>query len=47
MRATNPGFVPDSPFTRPLPEAWTEFFSRFPKARTALPPARHDHEVDL
>ena len=32
MRATNPGFVPDSPFTRPLPEAWTEFFSRFPKA---------------
>lgn len=32
MRATNPGFVPDSPFTRPLPEAWTDFFSRFPKA---------------
>ncbi len=32
MRSTNPGFVPDSPFSRPLPPAWTEFFSKFPKA---------------
>lgn len=32
MRSTNPGFVPDSPFSCPLPPAWTEFFSKFPKA---------------
>lgn len=31
MRSTNPGFVPDSPFTRRLSPAWMEFFSKFPK----------------
>lgn len=32
MRSTNPGFVPDSPFYRPLPPEWLDFFARFPKA---------------
>ena len=31
MRSTNPGFVPDSPFTRPLSKEWEAFFHRFPK----------------
>ena len=32
MRATNPGFVPDSPFQRRLTPEWLEFFETFPKA---------------
>ena len=32
MRNTNPGFVPDSPFSRKLPAEWMNFFSEFPKA---------------
>lgn len=32
MRSTNPGFVPDSPYTRPLTALQTAFFSKFPKA---------------
>lgn len=32
MRATNPGFVPDSPFYRPLGEKQLQFFRTFPKA---------------
>lgn len=32
MRSTNPGFVPDSPFTRELTPEWEAFFSTFPKA---------------
>lgn len=32
MRSTNPGFVPDSPFVRPLPPEWEAFFCAFPKA---------------
>lgn len=32
MRSTNPGFVPDSPFSRELPAEWLEFFKQFPKA---------------
>lgn len=32
MRSTNPGFVPDSPFSRKLPAEWMNFFSEFPKA---------------
>lgn len=31
MRATNPGFVPDSPFQRRLTPEWLEFFETFPK----------------
>ena len=32
MRSTNPGFVPDSPFTRELTAKQLAFFSAFPKA---------------
>ena len=32
MRSTNPGFVPDSPFTRELTPEWLQFFKKFPKA---------------
>ena len=32
MRSTNPGFVPDSPFTRKLTAKQLAFFSAFPKA---------------
>lgn len=32
MRSTNPGFVPDSPFTKELPNEWLSFFKKFPKA---------------
>lgn len=32
MRSTNPGFVPDSPFTRELTAKQFAFFSAFPKA---------------
>lgn len=32
MRKDNPGFVPDSPFQRNLPNEWLEFFKSFPKA---------------
>lgn len=32
MRSTNPGFVPDSPFTRALTPEWDAFFESFPKA---------------
>lgn len=32
MRSTNPGFVPDSPFSRALPAEWLDFFKTFPKA---------------
>ena len=34
MRSTNPGFVPDSPFTKKLSPEWLEFFKKFPKAET-------------
>lgn len=32
MRSTNPGFVPDSPYYRELPQAWIDFFGAFPRA---------------
>ena len=32
MRRDNPGFVPDSVFSRDLPQAWLDFFATFPKA---------------
>lgn len=32
MRRDNPGFVPDSIFSRDLPREWLNFFSFFPKA---------------
>ena len=31
MRSDNPGFVPDSPFSKQLPEEWLNFFKTFPK----------------
>lgn len=31
MRSDNPGFVPDSPFSKQLPEEWLQFFKTFPK----------------
>lgn len=34
MRSTNPGFVPDSPYYRELPQAWLDFFDKFPRAET-------------
>ena len=36
MRSDNPGFVPDSPFSKQLPEEWLNFFKTFPKLDNEL-----------